>query len=107
MSLELEGLDELLEVVFPDDELPDASLLSKFRTLHLDDTTLDDVLTEIVRQCISKGIIKESSGISLDSTHIEANTTKKIPERIIKHLAQRIFKAEGMGEIKSDIRRLC
>ena len=82
----------------PDDELPDASLLSKFRTLHLDDTTLDDVLTEIVRQCISKGIIKESSGISLDSTHIEANTTKKIPERIIKHLAQRIFKAEGMEE---------
>jgi len=82
----------------PDDELPDASLLSKFRTLHLDDATLDDILTEIVCQCISKGIIKENSGISLDSTHIEANTVKKIPERIMKQLAKKIFKAEGIED---------
>ena len=80
----------------PDDELPDGSLLSKFRTLHLGDTTLDDILTEIVRQCIAKGIIKESSGISLDTTHIEANTIKKVPERIMKQLAKKIFKAEGI-----------
>ena len=82
----------------PDDELPDASLLSKFRTLHLDDATLDDILTEIVRQCISKGIVKEATGISLDSTHIEANTAKKIPERIMKQLAKKIFKAEGIED---------
>jgi transposase len=82
----------------PDENPPDASLLSKFRTLHLGDTTLDDILTEIVRQCIEKGIIKESSGISLDTTHIEANTTKKIPERIMKQLAQKIFKAEGIED---------
>ena len=73
----------------PDDELPDGSLLSKFRTLHLGDTTLDDILTEIVRQCIAKEIIKESSGISLDTTHIEANTTKKVPKRIMKQLAKK------------------
>ena len=82
----------------PDDELPDGSLLSKFRTLHLGDTTLDDILTEIVRQCIAKGIIKESSGISLDTTHIEANTIKKVPERIMKQLAKKIFKAEGIED---------
>jgi len=82
----------------PDDELPDDSLLSKFRTLHLGDTTLDDILTEIVRQCIAKEIIKESSGISLDTTHIEANTTKKVPERIMKQLAKKIFKAEGIED---------
>ena len=82
----------------PDENPPDASLLSKFRTLHLGDTTLDDILTEIVRQCIEKGIIKESSGVSVDTTHIEANTTKKIPERIMKHLAKKIFKAEGIED---------
>lgn len=84
----------------PDENPPDASLLSKFRTLHLGDTTLDDILTEIVRQCIEKGIIKESSGISLDTTHIETNTTKKVPERIMKQLAKKIFKAEGIEDKK-------
>ena len=82
----------------PDEELPDKSLLSKFRTLRLKETSLDDILTEIVRQCIEKGIISEDSGISVDSTHIEANTTKKVPERIMKHLAKKIFKAEGIEE---------
>ena len=82
----------------PDEELPDKSLLSKFRTLRLKETSLDDILTEIVRQCIEKGIIIEESGISFDSTHIEANTTKKVPERIMKHLAKKIFKAEGIEE---------
>ena len=82
----------------PDEELPDKSLLSKFRTLRLKETRLDDILTEIVRQCIEKGIISEDSGISVDSTHIEANTTKKVPERIMKHLAKKIFKAEGIEE---------
>lgn len=80
----------------PDEELPDKSLLSKFRTLRLKETSLDDILTEIVRQCIEKGIISEESGISVDATHIEANTTKKVPERIMKHLAKKIFKAEGI-----------
>ena len=80
----------------PDEELPDKSLLSKFRTLRLKETSLDEILTEIVRQCIEKGIISAESGISIDSTHIEANTTKKVPERIMKHLAKKIFKAEGI-----------
>ncbi|MBO5561337.1 MAG: transposase, partial [Firmicutes bacterium] len=71
-------------------------LLSKFRTLRLKETSLDDILTEIVRQCIEKGIISEESGISIDATHIEANTTKKVPERVMKHLAKDIFKAEGI-----------
>ena len=54
---------------------------------------LDDILTEIVRQCVEKGIITaESEGI-VDATHIHANTTKKVPERIMKHLAKKIFKA--------------
>jgi transposase len=75
----------------PEDELPDKSLLSKFRTLRLQESTLDDIITEIVRQCVEKDIIK-GTGVSIDATHIEANTIKKTPERLMKHLARKIIK---------------
>ena len=76
----------------PDDELPHPSLLAKFRTLRLKDVSLDDIIIEITRQCIERGIINSENGIAIDTTHIEANTVKKVPERIMKHLAQKIFK---------------
>ena len=37
----------------PDDKLPNASLLAKFRTLRLKECTLDEILGEIVKQCFS------------------------------------------------------
>lgn len=77
----------------PDDDIPHASLLSKFRTTRLKDIDLDEVICEIVKQCVDKGIIPETTGISDDATHIEANTIKKTPERIMKHLARKIFKS--------------
>ncbi len=88
----------------PEDQLPDPSLLAKFRTQRLKEYSLDDIITEIVRQCVEKGLIK-GDGISIDATHIKANTGKLIPERIMKHLAKRIFKAlkEDLGEIPSQI----
>jgi transposase len=75
----------------PDDSLPDSSLLAKFRTQRLKETTLDDIIKEVVKQCVEKGIIK-GTGISVDCTHTEANTIKKVPERIMKHLAKKILK---------------
>lgn len=60
----------------PEDELPDPSLLAKFRTQRLKDTSLDDIIQEIVRQCVEKGIISDT-GMSVDATHTEANTKKK------------------------------
>lgn len=78
--------------VNPEEELPDKSLLSKFRTQRLEETTtLDEIITEIVRQCVDKGIIKCTS-VSDDATHVEANTIKKTPERLMKHLARKIIK---------------
>jgi len=79
--------------VNPGDPLPHPSLLSKFRTMRLKDVTLDDIMTEVVRQCVEKGIINADNGASIDTTHILANTTKKVPERVMKHLAKKIFKA--------------
>ena len=76
----------------PEEKLPEASLLTKFRRYGLKDFSLDEVLTEIIRQCVENGLIK-GSGITVDSTHIEAAVKQKVPERIMKQLAKRIFKA--------------
>jgi transposase len=73
----------------PEDELPDKSLLTKFRTQRLGESTLDDIITEIVRQCVDKGII-DGNSVSIDATHIEANTIKKTPERLMKYLGKAI-----------------
>ena len=77
----------------PDEKLPHPSLLAKFRTMRLKEFTMDDIMTEVIRQCVEKNIIKADNGVSIDTTHILANTIKKVPERIMKHLAKKIFKA--------------
>lgn len=51
--------------VNPEEDLPDSSLLSKFRTQRLKETSLDDIIKEVVIQCIDKGLIK-GTGISVD-----------------------------------------
>jgi transposase len=84
----------------PEDPLPETSLLTKFRTRRLKDISMDDIITEIVRQCVERGIIQSSNGIVIDTTHIEANTIKKVPERIMKQLARNIFKAIGQEQYK-------
>lgn len=88
----------------PDGDLPVPSLLSKFRVHRLQDTTLDEIITEIVRQCVEKGIIKDA-GISIDATHTEANTFKATPERVMKRLAKKIFKTyeKESGKLPEDI----
>lgn len=75
----------------PDEDLPDPSLLCKFRKQRLQENTVDDIIQEVVKQCVDKGLIK-GTGISLDCTHTSANTVKKVPERIMKHLAKKIIK---------------
>jgi transposase len=76
----------------PEDELPDASLLAKFRTQRLKGQDLDEMLTCTVRQCVKRGIIKDIDA-GVDTTHIGANTKKKTPERVMKHLAKKILAA--------------
>lgn len=84
--------------ISPMQELPDASTLCKFRKMRLDENTMDEIMTEIVRQMLEKGIIKSDSGIVIDSTHINANTMKKIPERLMEHMAKNIFREAAEKE---------
>lgn len=88
----------------PEDALPDPSLLAKFRTQRLKEAYLDDILTEIVRKCVEKGIIS-GNALTVDTTHTLANSTKKVPERMMKHMAKRIFKGleEDCGFLPSEI----
>ena len=89
----------------PDDPLPDPSLLAKFRTQRLKDITVDEIISEIVRQCVEKGIIKGTT-LAVDTTHTEANCRKQVPERIMKHLAAKVFaalKADHNGQLPTGI----
>jgi transposase len=90
----------------PEDQLPHPSLLAKFRVhkLQENEITVDEILIEIINQCVEKGIIK-SSGVSIDTTHTEANTFKATPERVIKKLAKKIFKTitKEIGEVPNTI----
>lgn len=84
----------------PEDDLPHPSLLAKFRVHRLQDVTLDEIILKVVEQCVEKGIIKDV-GISIDTTHSEANTFKATPERVMNQLAKKIFKTieEENGEV--------
>ena len=88
----------------PDDALPHPSLLAKFRKHKLEEVTLDEFIKEIVKQCVDKGII-EDTGLTIDTTHSEANTFKMTPERVMKELAKKIFKTvdEEAGEVPNGI----
>ena len=76
----------------PMEDLPHASTLCKFRKMRLDETTMDDIMAELVRQMIEKGIIEKESDIVIDSTHILANTERKGPERLMEQMARNIVR---------------
>ena len=78
--------------ISPTEPLPHTSTLCKFRKMRLEKNTMDDIMTEMVRQMLEKGIIKKESGIVIDSTHIHANTIRKVPERLMEHMAKNIFR---------------
>jgi IS5 family transposase len=89
----------------PDDDLPHPSLLTKFRKNKLEgNLTVDEVIAEVVRQCMGKGIL-EGSRISIDTTHTEANTFKCTAERVMKRLAKKVFKTveKECGEVPEEI----
>ena len=89
----------------PEDELPHPSLLTKFRKNKLEgNLTVDEIIVHIVNQCVQKGIL-QGTGISIDTTHTEANTFKCTSERVMKRLAKKIFTTveQENGEVPEEI----
>ncbi len=81
--------------ISPMEDLPHASTLCKFRKMRLDENTMDEIMAEIVRQMVDAGIIPKESGIIVDSTDVDANTNRIIPERLMEYMAKNIFRETG------------
>lgn len=77
--------------VNPEDALPDASQLSRFRNHRLGVNQVADVLKQVVGQCIDKGLIK-SKTIIMDATHTHAATQRQQPLNVLREAAKRLFR---------------
>jgi transposase len=75
----------------PEDPLPDPSQLSRFRNHRLGVSQVDDVLKQVVGQCIDKGLIK-SKTIIMDATHTHAATRRQTPLNVLRDAAKRLFR---------------
>jgi IS5 family transposase len=75
----------------PEDEVPDASLLAKFRTLRITEDKLQQFLNETVRQALDNNIIK-SKTIIVDSTHSRSKHTPQTPTQILREMTKNLRK---------------
>ncbi|MCL2313241.1 MAG: IS1182 family transposase [Firmicutes bacterium] len=76
----------------PEDEVVSYSLLSVFRNTKIkDETILEEMLQETVKQAIDKGIIKSNS-IIVDSAHTHGKGEKKTPTQILRELSKKLRK---------------
>lgn len=75
----------------PEDEVPDASLLAKFRTLRITEEELQGFLKETVQQALNNNIIK-SKTIIVDSTHSRSKHTPQTPTQILREMTKNLRK---------------
>ena len=75
----------------PEDEVPNYSLLSKFRNTRISEDMLEEFLSETIRQAIDKGIIKSNS-IILDSTHSRSMHSPQTPTQILRDMSKELRK---------------
>jgi transposase len=66
-----------------DEEVPDETTMSYFRTVRLGEDKFRQVFEQIVRQCIDKGLVKGKKQI-IDSTHIEGDVARNSLAGIIR-----------------------
>jgi transposase len=76
----------------PEDKLPDPSLLTVFRKSRLnDEEILEEMLTEIVKQAIEKGLIK-GNAIIVDSTHSKSKGINETPTQMLRRTSKELRK---------------
>ncbi|WP_145411323.1 IS1182 family transposase [Paenibacillus xylanexedens] len=77
----------------PEDDVIDASLLTKFRKLRLRDTALLDLLIgKTVEIAMEQGVIRSSS-IIVDATHTQARYSQKTPQDVLRERSKKVRKA--------------
>ena len=90
----------------PDEEVIEASSLTKFRKLRLKDSDLLDMLiSKTVELSIEKGIIKTESSIIVDATHTKSKYIKKTPIEVLRELTKQLRKTVYIVDetIKKDL----
>lgn len=76
----------------PEEGVINASLLTKFRKLRLEDTNLiDKLINKTVSIALEKGIIKTKS-IIVDATHTKARYNQKSPREILQERSKQVRK---------------
>jgi IS5 family transposase len=75
----------------PEDSTIDPSLLTKFRKTRITEDILNDMLHEIMRQAIAKGLIK-SRAIIVDSTHTYSKGNPETPTQILRRMTKALRK---------------
>jgi transposase len=75
----------------PEDDVPEASLLAKFRTLRITEEELQEFLNETVKQALDNKIIK-SKTIIVDSTHSRSKHTPQTPTQILRDMTKNLRK---------------
>ena len=76
----------------PEDEVPDSSLLTKFRKTRIKkEELLEEMLGESIKQAIEKGLIK-STAIIVDATHTQSKGQKETPTQILRRKSKEFRK---------------
>lgn len=76
----------------PEDEVPDASLMTIFRRTRIkDEETLEVLLGETVKQAVEKGLVKSTS-IFVDATHTQSKSRKETPTQMLRRKTKALRK---------------
>lgn len=74
-----------------DDTVPDDTTISFFRIKHVNEKKFEEFFNEVVKQCISKGIIKSRRYI-IDSTDVAANINYPSEKKLARKAFENVIK---------------
>ncbi|AJY75451.1 hypothetical protein [Paenibacillus beijingensis] len=75
-----------------EDPLPDPSLPSLLRVHKIRAGEVENLLTEVVKQCVEKGLLKSSDTL-VDATHTHSKYEAIEPLKVLKQAANRLQRA--------------
>jgi transposase len=75
----------------PEDNIPHASLLAKFRNQRISEDMLEEFLNQTIKQALEKKLIK-SNAIIVDSTHTQSKHSPQRPTQILREMSKELRK---------------
>jgi transposase len=75
----------------PEENIPHASLLAKFRNQRISEDMLEEFLSQTIRQALAKKLIK-GNAIIVDSTHTKSKHSPQTPTQILREMSKELRK---------------